>query len=342
MRSQKGFTLIELLVVIAIIAVLIGLLLPAVQKVREAAARAKCTSNLKQIGIALQSYHDAMGWFPGARDTYPLCFSPHAHLLPWVEQQGIYSLIDLTGANGATTSYKGINAAPASMVVPIYLCPSDFGTVPGDNGAVVGVVFGGTNYVSCVGTGITNPGGVLTYGDYVSGDGVFILPGGQVTMLDITDGASNTAAFSESVFGNGTAALSPSPGAFSNFDLAIDINGSAMDPTTCSATTTVTGQRGDRWINGGYLSTAYNHFTTPNSATPDCLNSANNYGLKTARSRHSGGVNVLFCDGSIHFVSDTVSLANWRCWPRGPARTSSVLIEINSAASERRSTRSQS
>src|SRR3984893_11075338 len=107
---NKAFTLIELLVVIAIIAILIGLLLPAVQKVREAANRMKCQNNLKQFGIALQAYHDATGFFPEARDAYPLCFSPQAHLLPFLEQMSVYSLIDFTGANGATSTYKGVNA----------------------------------------------------------------------------------------------------------------------------------------------------------------------------------------------------------------------------------------
>jgi len=312
MKTRRGFTLIELLVVIAIIAVLIGLLLPAVQKVREAAARTKCTNNLKQIGLALHNYCDVMNWFPEARDPYPLCFSPHAHLLPFLEQQNVFNLITLTAANGATSTYKGVNATAAVTVVPIFSCPSDVvGAVLGGNGATPGVTFAGTNYVSCVGTGASSSG--VINGDYVSGNGVFLLlPGPTINFESITDGTSNTAAFSESLYGNGLASLSSFPGTPDPSVLAKDISGSAMDPATCAGTNTYTGQRGDRWINGGYLSTAYNHWTTPNSPTFDCLNTANDYGLKTARSQHTNGVNVLFCDGSIHFISNSISLQTWQ------------------------------
>jgi prepilin-type N-terminal cleavage/methylation domain-containing protein/prepilin-type processing-associated H-X9-DG protein len=311
MSLRRAFTLIELLVVIAIIGILIALLLPAVQKVREAANRAKCTSNLHQIGLALHNYHDEMGTFPNARDTYPLAFSPHAHLLPYLEQDNLYRTIDFTGADGATSTYKGVNAQPAETPVAVFSCPSDFGSVPGGNGATAGVTFGGTNYVSCTGTGASSSG--VTNGDYVSSDGVFrLVPGGPTAIKDITDGTSNTAAFSESTYGSGLAAQSPAPSPQDPLLLATDINGSAMDPDTCTQTTTYTGQRGDRWINGGYLSTAYNHYLAPNSPILDCLNTANNYGLKTARSRHSGGVNLLLCDGSVRFVTNAVSLPTWR------------------------------
>jgi prepilin-type N-terminal cleavage/methylation domain-containing protein/prepilin-type processing-associated H-X9-DG protein len=312
-RKRIGFTLIELLVVIAIIGVLIGLLLPAVQKVREAAQRMKCASNLKQFGLAMHSYHDAMQFFPGVRDSYPLAFSAHAHLLPFVEQDAIYRQIDFTGAKGATSTYKGVNATAAALAVPIFSCPSDVGSVQGGNGATPGVVFGGTNYVTCTGSGNSTSG--VINGDYVTADGLFVLlgPSGRppLAIRDIVDGTSNTAAMSESTYGDGSAALG-SPAAPQNpMTLAKDINGSAMDPATCAATTTYTGQRGDRWINGGYLSTAYNHYLTPNSTTPDCLNSANNYGLKGARSRHPGGVNLLLADGSVRFVSNTINPTTW-------------------------------
>ncbi|HTN75263.1 MAG TPA: DUF1559 domain-containing protein [Pirellulaceae bacterium] len=285
---RPGFTLVELLVVIAIIGVLVALLLPAVQAAREAARRSSCLNNMKQLTLALHLFHDARNQFPPGRSPWPTPFSTQAHLLPYMEQENLKNLIDFTQSTST-----GINVTAANTEVKLFLCPTD-----GARGRVPNSVYAGCNYVGNVGTGVNN-------GDYATGDGVFLL-NRPVGFQDLRDGSSSTAAFSESLIGDDqTTAIDPRR-------QAVQLSGSTVTAPGACGSGPWTGKRGDRWINGGYLATLYNHAFAPNSSSWDCLNASNNYGLKAARSDHPGGVMVSFCDGSSRFFSNQVSLVVWQ------------------------------
>ncbi len=306
-KKRLGFTLIELLVVIAIIAILIALLVPAVQKVREAAARTQCGNNLKQLALGIHGYHDANKKFPPGMDA---CCSVFAYLFPYIDQVPL----------GEKFQYNTINfwATPANenlmngVVIPVYKCPSTDlpeanGTTQNGNnqiqkscyvaisGAVNGLIPGFTETRTESGGG----GAGCCGGNIVSGGGIFF-PNSVVTMVQVTDGTSNTIAISEWAsylnktsgladwrsphgfpMGNGTGAkyLKQPP----NYNPGGDIR-------TFNCTTI---RYSINQINGW----------TNDCQTGVCSNHGANAPL---RSEHPGGVNTAFCDGTVRFLlSDT-------------------------------------
>jgi prepilin-type N-terminal cleavage/methylation domain-containing protein/prepilin-type processing-associated H-X9-DG protein len=284
-----GFTLIELLVVIAIIAILIGLLVPAVQKVRDAAARIQCTNNLKQWGLAMHNFHDTYKHFPFAernnpRQTWVMW------VWPFVEQGVLSANINLNTQQFYTppcTIYNTMKGTTGALV-PLYYCPSDNGSNLDDPSQTYCRARG--NYVVCFGQFYHDVAGAPGQPKAMFGDVGGNRSTPQMTrMADITDGTSNTLMMSEYLM------------ATSHLD---------------------NDWRGDIQNDDGT-----NHFmtlTTPNSTTRDVVHWAIPNGdplmpvstagkeFNAARSRHTGGVNVSMADGSVHFVSNNISLATWQ------------------------------
>ncbi len=327
LSSRRGFTLIELLVVIAIIAILIALLVPAVQKVRESAARAHCQNGLKQLGIALHSYHDANGRFPPGRKnllnaegnsiaTYqpdPVGRNIHGLvlLLPYLEQAALYQKFNLNGAcgnfNASSLGYPtggavlanpdavaSGNAALAATVLTILLCPSDSGSP---------LIPPNANYSPDLGKGIqaaktsydfiANADGVGYYNYWLhgtAGSRTIFGENNTTRFTDITDGTSNTFAMGEQTLAtyNGQTSAWAYAGWTS---VGIDPVGS--------------------W-NGTFPAQGLNIWNYNNNPPPN-----NQIGQRAswynAASLHEQGVNFVYADGSVHFVRqdiDVISLTN--------------------------------
>ena len=273
---RPAFTLIELLVVSAIIAILIGLLMPAVQKVREAAARLACQNNLKQIGLALHNYHNVYRAFPpgyratdpysdGASDTAP-GWGWAALLLPYLEQDNLYRQLNV--------NLPVPKSAAIQTVVPVYLCPSDL--VPASAFAVPNA-FGTTvcwaapcSYAACVGGDESD-----TFGP--SGLGIFYR-NSRTRLSDVTDGSSNTIAVGERAWSN-----------------ANGIWAGAVSGGVCKR-----GQQnpspgsGAAWYPAATLVLAHSHLNNASTDTDG--------GLDDFSSNHAGGSNFVFADGSVRFL----------------------------------------
>ncbi|MFO0952721.1 MAG: DUF1559 domain-containing protein [Isosphaeraceae bacterium] len=320
-RPSRGFTLIELLVVIAIIAVLIALLLPAVQSAREAARRAQCVNNLKQLGLGIHNYESTHGVFPPARKG--CCWgSWNIFLMPYIEQGQVYNSWNSTGNNSGQAGYFDIryfssqNWTVANTVVNTLLCPSDLGG--NSNNPIKATANGVTyeckfrNYV--VNLGNTNigqmdfPANVANPTIRFAGAPFYDMgspnidiqpvatyaPGRNTrnlaTIASITDGTSNTAAFSEVIMSQGTGDLR----GFTQWGDAVGF----MSNTTPNSPSPDTHDWCTNWSNGPPLA---------------CLGSLGpNDKYYAARSRHPGGVNAAMSDGSVRFFKNSINLFVWR------------------------------
>ncbi len=347
-RRHRGFTLIELLVVIAIIAVLISLLLPAVQSAREAARRAQCTNNLKQIGLALHNYATANGAFPPGRMTPYLgnytgsptdvCFqggiAVHMHLAPYLEQGAMSTAFNFA-AGRVRIPPSGppncpYNVTMVQIRINTFICPSE----SRDPGGQINNYRYNIGATICQSTAWDDSGAQLNpwtancKAEVDGPRGGMFKEEGCISFAGIVDGTSNTAAFSERIISD----LNPTvftPGADAwrgpaMRDPALTTDQMVSQCQTVTSNNTTLAHHSDYGYgpgsqNYGHLhNTIYNHLFPPNSGFSDCnsgqsfIDSPNESGITSARSYHPGGVNTLFGDGSVRFVKSSVNVQVWR------------------------------
>jgi prepilin-type N-terminal cleavage/methylation domain-containing protein/prepilin-type processing-associated H-X9-DG protein len=330
-HRHRGFTLIELLVVIAIIAVLIALLLPAVQAAREAARRMQCVNNLKQMGLGLHNYESTVGAFPPATilsyasttATKPFwqgSWSINARIAPYLELGPLFNAI-----NFSLTYSDPPNTTVSNTPVKFLFCPSDPGGMIDD--ANYGNTFTATSsYGQFVGDWyVWSNGGPINRGPFG--------PNVSRTIAQFTDGLSNSMFASEGYIGHlqarncNTAGQNPpgmSPTSVPDPSVSLATLQSLVN--ACSGSGKFGQKLGHtRWTNGGVYYSGVTTAVPPNPTVTypgfsgpfdwvsvDENNGGPTYASLSASSYHSGGVNVLFADGSVKFVKNSVNGVTWR------------------------------
>jgi prepilin-type processing-associated H-X9-DG protein/prepilin-type N-terminal cleavage/methylation domain-containing protein len=332
----SAFSLVELLVVITIIGILISLLLPAVQAAREAARRLQCSNNLRQLGLAMHNYVSACGQLPNAgwpapdpvpagMSAYLSDYSPLAKLLPYCEQQNLQNLIDFSiymGHVGKDDLPVALRPAVAT-VVPMFLCPSDpekpVHDIKMPSGTYIPVA--GTNYAMNGGDGTDSYNN--TYGFMANPNNGICFVSARVRLDDIKDGTTHTVAFTESLRGPCDSQPKTVMPDMQVYRAQASTSVTVVDAVDAGGLATllpsVTGWDGARlsyWLRGCVPGgPILNGRFIPNSPIPDMTGGSAK--VTAARSRHPGGVNACFCDGSVRFVGDSIHKTTWHAlWTR--------------------------
>ena len=312
--SRNGITIIEVLVCLGIIALLLGLLSPAVQRARESARNVNCRNHLRQLGVACES-------FVSVRRRYPRylhldsqrTLSGHVGLLPYISETAIYEKVDgnEVGTAASEPVASSSNEEIFATTIAVFRCPSDVST-PGANS--YRACFGTTTGIHAtwsprIGQPLNNPADHSLWGIFC----------GRHEPAHVTDGLSNTVAYSERLIGDmDPRSYTPAT------DVALISGHRLRFPDeallACSQVTQRTSHfsmPGATWLLGHRAHTAYNHVLTPNSEIPDCASATSGVrdlgaGSVGARSYHPGTVNACFGDSSVRVISETIDLTVWR------------------------------